>query len=539
MSALLALAPLAPVAMLVAMTFPSARARIGSLLWLAPLPALCVAILAPGIPPLVADANGLRLTLLLDPPGAVLLGAAALLWSAAGLYAQTYLRDTPGATRFAGWWLLTLSGSLGVFVAGDLVSFYLTFAVASLAGFGLVVQDGTPAARRAGALYLLLAVLGEIALLFAFALLAAATPGDSLAIGDTIAPLSAGGGQNITALLLVIGFGMKMGLVPLHVWLPIAHPAAPMPASAVLSGAIIKAGVIGLIRFLPETSAPLGWGVVLAAIGFLTAYWGVAMGLTQRNPKTVLAYSSVSQMGVVAAAVGMGIVQSIEGTSLHAAFYALHHTLAKGALFLGVGVALAAGAQARLLVVPLALVLALGFGGLPPTGGALAKAAVKDELGAGVVAWLAALSALGSTVLMLHFVQRVWVAAREAPSAAVAPGLVVPWLGLGCAALVLPWFLPGILAVDAEAKIWEPASVAPVLAGIVLALAWRRWGGAVPAVPEGDLITFLQRGARPRRVAEDAVARFEKRFLAWPSAGVALLAILLALLGAMAAATVR
>lgn len=537
MSALLAIAPLVPLAMLFAMAFQAARARIGGLLWAAPLPALAVALLSPHIPPLVSHANGLRLTLLLDPAGALLLGAAALLWSAAGYYTRSYLRGTPNEARFAAWWLLTQSGSLGVFLAGDLVSFYLTFAVVSLAGFGLVVQDGTPTARRAGSLYLLLAVLGEIALLFAFALLAAATPDGSLAIADAIEPLATGGGQHITVLLLVIGFGMKMGLVPLHVWLPIAHPAAPMPASAVLSGAIIKAGVIGLIRFLPETAAQPGWGVALAAIGFLTAYWGVAMGLTQRNPKTVLAYSSVSQMGVVAAVIGMGIAQSIEGTSLHAAFYAMHHVLAKGALFLGVGVALMAGPRARLLVLPLALALALSFGGLPPTGGALAKAAVKDELSAGIVAWCAALSAVGSTMLMLHFVNRVWIAAREAPAASVARGLLVPWIGLGVAALLLPWLVAEEAAAGAAAKIWVPAAMMPVLAGIALSFAWRRWGERVPAVPEGDVVVFVRHGAGPRLALERLIIRFEKRFLDWPAAGLALLVIVVALLAAMTAAT--
>jgi formate hydrogenlyase subunit 3/multisubunit Na+/H+ antiporter MnhD subunit len=534
-SALLAIAPLAPLAMLFAMALPAARVRIGGLLWAAPLPALTIALLSPHIPPLVAQANGLRLTLLLDPAGALLLGAAALLWSAAGYYTRSYLRGTPNEARFAAWWLLTQSGSIGVFVAGDLVSFYLTFAVASLAGFGLVVHDGTPTARKAGALYLLLAVLGEIALLFAFALLAAATPDDSLAIADVIVPLATGGGQNITVLLLVIGFGMKMGMVPLHIWLPIAHPAAPMPASAVLSGAIIKAGVIGLIRFLPETAAQPGWGVALAMIGFLTAYWGVAMGLTQRNPKTVLAYSSVSQMGVVAAVIGMGIAQSIEGTSLHAAFYAMHHVLAKGALFLGVGVALMAGPRARLLVLPLALALALGFGGLPPTGGAIAKAAVKDELGAGIVAWCAALSALGSTVLMLHFVNRLWIAAREAPAAAVGRGLLIPWIGLAILALLGPWLLVGVLAGGTASKIWSPSAIAPVVAGIALSFAWRRWGDHVPAMPEGDIVVLMRRGAGPRLTAEAFIARFEKVFLAWPAAGLALLAIVLALLAAMMA----
>ncbi|WP_137178814.1 complex I subunit 5 family protein [Roseomonas sp. AR75] len=532
MSFLLVLAPLAPLAMLFALAWPKVRATVQRLLWAAPLPALLVALLLGHVPPLVADAGGLRLTLLLDAPGALLLGGAALLWGAAGLYARAYLGDQP---RFAAWWLLTQSGSLGVFIAGDLGSFYLAFAVASLAGFGLVVQDGTAAAVRAGALYLFLAVLGEIALLLGFALLATAAPGDSIAIADVVPPLATYPGGHITALLLVLGFGLKMGLVPLHVWLPVAHPAAPMPASAVLSGVIVKAGVIGLIRFLPDDGAPAGWGMALTVIGFLTAYWGVAAGLTQRNPKTVLAYSTVSQMGVVGAVLGMGIVLGIADGGLHAAFYALHHMLAKGALFLGVGVALASGRESRRWVLPLALLLALGFGGLPPTGGALAKAAVKDELGAGLAAWCAALSAFGSTLLMLHFVRRVTEAAGEGHAARPAPGLLWPWLGLGGAALLLPWALLPMVGADAG-KMWSMAAIAPVLLGAALSWPWMRWADRVPALPEGDLLVLAKRGAAPREALGRAILRFEMLFRPWPAAGLSLLGVVLALIAAMAAA---
>jgi formate hydrogenlyase subunit 3/multisubunit Na+/H+ antiporter MnhD subunit len=241
-------------------------------------------------------------------------------------------------------------------------------------------------------------------------------------------------------------------------------------------------------------------------------------------------------MGVVAAVIGMGIAQSVEGTSLHAAFYAVHHVLAKGALFLGVGVALMAGPRARLLVLPLALALALGFGGLPPTGGALAKAAVKEELGTGIAAWCAALSALGSTLLMLHFVNRVWQAAREAPPGPVARAILLAWIGLATGALIGPWLLAGMLAEGAAEKLWSASALAPVLAGVALSFAWRRWGDRVPAVPEGDVLVLLRRGAGPPRAAAALVARIERVFLAWPSAGLALLAVILALLAAMLSA---
>src|SRR5215470_14672547 len=205
--------------------------------------------------------------------------------------------------------------------------------------------------------------------------------------------------------LLILGFGLKIGLVPGHVWMPLAYTAAPIPAAAALSGAAVKAGVIGLIRFLPLGVAMPQWGEALAAAGLLSAFYGVAVGITQKDAKTVLAYSSVSQMGLLAAALGMGLAAGQAGTALEASFSAVHHVLVKGGLFLAVGVAINAGGALWRVLIPGA-VLALGLGGLPVTGGALTKLAVKTQLGAGLVGTLTTISAAGSTLLMLHFLRR-------------------------------------------------------------------------------------------------------------------------------------
>ena len=207
-----------------------------------------------------------------------------------------------------------------------------TFTLASLAAWGLVIHEGTPGTLRAGVIYLGLAVLAEICLLMAFVLLAAATPGSSLAIRDAMALLPTSPWRDATLAFLIVGFGLKIGLVPLHVWLPLAYPAAPIPAAAVISGAISKAGVIGLLRFLPLDAALPDWGAALAAAGLLSAFYGVAVGITQANPKTVLAYSSVSQMGFIATVLGMALAAGNGGATMAAAFYAAHHVLAKGAL---------------------------------------------------------------------------------------------------------------------------------------------------------------------------------------------------------------
>jgi formate hydrogenlyase subunit 3/multisubunit Na+/H+ antiporter MnhD subunit len=528
-----------PALMLAACISARIRERMLAWLWLAPVPGLAAAFVSVDGSPLTLELPLLRVMLGLDLPGAILLGVAATLWIAAGAYTRTYLRGTPHGGRFAEFWLMTLTGSLGVFIAADLASFYTLFALASLAAYGLVLHDGTPRARRASTLYLEFAIAGEVFLLMGFVLLATAMPGDDLLIGHAMAALPGSPWFAATMVLLIAGFGLKAGLVPLHVWLPIAHPAAPMPASAVLSGAIIKAGVIGLIRFMPFDAALPGWGEALATIGLVTAFYGVGAGITQANPKTVLAYSSISQMGLVATVLGMGLAVGDAHAATGVAYLAAHHVLAKGALFLAVGV-VASTSSGRLWPALLpAAVLGLGMGGLPLTGGALAKLAVKPALGYGIVGVLASLAAAGTTLLMLHFLRRL-VATAAGDRGVVAPtGLTMPWLALAAAAVAAPWALYPIATGDSlagplgAAALWS--SLWPVALGAVLFVALRRWGQHLPRVPEGDIVVMGEGASRVALIGAEAIEWAERLLRPWPSIGLSLLALTLALGAALAA----
>src|SRR6476619_7628787 len=177
-----------PLAMLCACLSRQLRHRMHLLLVLAPLPALAAACLEADGSTVVFPQALLGLTFVLDSPGAMLIGVAALLWMTAGAYAGNYLRDKPNAGGFAVWWLMTLTGNLGAFLAADLAGFYLFFTLASLSAYGLVAFDGTAEAKRAAAMYVGLAVLGEALLLMAFVLMVAAVP--SLLIGDAVASLA-------------------------------------------------------------------------------------------------------------------------------------------------------------------------------------------------------------------------------------------------------------------------------------------------------------------------------------------------------------
>jgi len=532
--ALLFAAVAAPLVMLLACASGRVRDRVPSWLALAPVPAFAAALLAPFGTTLVLPEPPFRMTLALDLPGAMLLGAAALLWIVAGAYASAHLRGDANAGRFAEWWLLTQIGNIGVFLAADLVTFYLAFSIVSLAAWGLIVHDGTPWGRRAGIVYVAFAVLGEAFLLMAFVFLASAST-NGLSIHDALSALPTSPWRDATLVLLILGFGAKIGLVPGHVWMPLAYTAAPLPAAAVLSGAAVKAGVIGFIRFLPLGVAMPEWGEALAAAGILSAFYGVVVGITQRNPKTILAYSSVSQMGLLAAALGMGLAGGDIGAVPGVSFAAAHHILAKGALFLAIGVSAAAGPRLWPVLVP-AAVVALGLGGLPLTGGMLAKLALKAQFGEGVVATLATFSAAGSTLLMLHFLRRL---AKTMPPDPVPTALTRPWLIVALAAVAFPWLLypmverEGLLAVLAPGVLW--AAAWPVLAGGVLAVGLWHWGDRLPRVPEGDVVVAGEAAMRGAAAWSEALERADGLLRQWPMAGLSLLTLAIVLGVAMLA----
>lgn len=508
------------------------RVRLPFWLVLAPLPGFLAAVTAWDTSPFSLGS----LTFRLDVPGAMLLGAGALVWMAAGAFAATALRGQPNPSRFALCWLLSLTGSLGVFFAADLWSFLLMFALASLPAYGLVVQDGSPSAQRAGAVYVGFALLAESCLLVGFVLLSLAGPEGHCGITAGVTSLTASPWKTPTLALIVAGFAMKIGLVPGHFWLPLAHPAAPAAGSAVLSGVIIKSGVIGLIRFLPLETPQPDWGLGLALAGLVTALYAVVIGITQQNPKTILAYSSVSQMGVITAMLGMGLSSGDQTAGWDAAFYAMHHALAKGALFLAVGVVAVAGVSRRWLVFWPSTLLALGMAGLPFTGGALAKIAAKNVLGSGLAGTFATISAVGTAVLMLHFLHRLLVLSRDTPRRVPPVGLLGPFLGLAVTGFLVRW---AVYLAAGVGKVTEPFSrgafwdsLWPVLLGGALALALWRWETRLPRIPAGDVAAAGPGCVRMLKGLGAGLKKLELPLRFWPVACLAMVvvAILLAVL---------
>ncbi len=337
---LLVLSPFMPLVLVVALLRQSTRELVIRLAPWAALPALMATGVTSGalldIPWLFLGAH-----LGVDEISRVFLFFTSVLWLLSGIYARSYLAEDSRRAQFFGFYLLAMSGNLGLILAQDVLIFYLFFALMSLSSYGLIVHRRDPQSIRAGRVYIYLFVLGEV-LLFA-GLVVGAWHAGSLDLNQFQETVQ---GDMVIALLF-LGFGIKAGALPLHFWLPLAHTAAPTPASAVLSGAMINAGLAGLAAVSAAGTGRVA-RMELAVYrrrawrGHLMACW---LGCFRNQPKTVLAYSSISQMGLMTFGVGLGMAAPVLWPLCLSAIliYALHHALAKGALFLGVGIAVASG----------------------------------------------------------------------------------------------------------------------------------------------------------------------------------------------------
>jgi formate hydrogenlyase subunit 3/multisubunit Na+/H+ antiporter MnhD subunit len=421
------------------------------------------------------------------------------------VYARSYLRGDPRRHRFFRFYLVAMAGNFGLILAHDILVFAASFAVMSFSAYGLITHDRDAESRRAGLIYIVLVVLGELLVFVGFVF--AAIEADSLLFEAVRVGIAHSPARALMVGLLLTGFGIKLGVVPLHSWLTLAHPVAPTPASAVLSGAMIKAGLIGWMRFLPlgETMMP-GWGKACIILGFLTAFYGIAVGLVQTNPKTVLAYSSVSQMGLVVVALGSVLTQPAAWPTVSAALalFACHHAVSKGASFLGVGVA---GGRfdavwKRALVRAGLVVPALALAGAPFTLGGVAKLGLKQATTTDAMPWgswsgvLLTASSLTTTMLMVHFLHLVWPRPRSARHE-VSAGTWLPWslLVAGVVAMIAVVHGSGVVQPAwfeiSRSVLWNsvwPIATGAGLAALVLLNEPLRTRWSRLEVPAGDIV---------------------------------------------------
>lgn len=285
-------------------------------------------------------------TFSVDALSAIFIILSAFLWVAVSIYMPKYMEHEGKAWGFQLCTILTLFAVIGIFTAGDLLTMLLFFELMTISSYFWVIHRWDKEATKAGYFYLFFSIVGGLLIALGIVLMGGAVsalPNIGSGVAAVINPKL----FSVSIAVFVAGFGIKAGMVPLHIWLPHAHSVAPTPGSALLSGLLIKIGAYGLIRiggfagFGTGLMPYMSWlGSALIGLGALTMLVGVLSALLQSNAKKLLAYHSVSQMGYIILGLGICLYLGVNGGfGLSGAIYhIINHALFKVALFLGVGI---------------------------------------------------------------------------------------------------------------------------------------------------------------------------------------------------------
>ncbi len=297
---------------------------------------------------------GVGLHFTVDMLGFIMAMTAGVLWLMVTIYTRDYMKIERHRNRFSLWMAVTFGGILGTIFAGDILTMFLFFEMMTLTSYMLVAHNQSKESMLAGNNYIYMGVAGGLSILLGIVLLYVYT--GTLEFVPLASELNELGWMKyLITMFFVLGFGVKAGMLPLHIWLPKAHPVAPTPASALLSGILIKVGAFGLLRiitsfFIPDLTVlteldPTLWqvsenlGAVIIWVGIATMTVGVFMALQQSHMKKMLAYHSISQMGYIVMGIGVAAYLGDYGAMgfTGAVFHIVNHALFKGLLFMVAG----------------------------------------------------------------------------------------------------------------------------------------------------------------------------------------------------------
>lgn len=353
----------------------------------------------------------------IDGIGAVFAVMAVIVFVCAGIFSFEYMKHEEKEKRFYGFYLIVFGILIALCVAGNLITFYLFYEMLTLSSFPLVLHNRSREAIMAGLKYLFYSLCGAYMALFGLYFLEQYGNTLTFSAGGVISAQAAsshGGILLLTAFFMILGFGVKAGMFPLHAWLTSAHPAAPAPASAVLSAVIVKAGVLGIVRvvyYVFGASFLRGSWVqnVWLILTLLTIFMGSMLAYREPLMKKRLAYSTVSQVSYILFGLAVMNGEGVTGSLLHV----LCHGFIKAALFLCVGAVIyqtgktkaqemsGIGKEMPVLMICYTIV-SLGLIGIPPFGGFISKwhlAMGALSSGISVVNWLGPAVLLVSALL--------------------------------------------------------------------------------------------------------------------------------------------
>lgn len=315
-------------------------------------------------------------------------------WALMGIFAPRYMKGHGNEKRFVVFSILTLIGTLGVFFAGDLLTLFMFFELMSMASYVWVAQEESNDALRAGDTYMAVAVIGGLVLLMGIFLLKFSVGTLDLSLlKERSLTCENRGMLHAAAFCMLFGFGAKAGAFPLHIWLPKAHPIAPAPASALLSGILTKTGVYGIILVSLCVVNEEFWGWTVMTIAIITMVVGALLAVFSTNLKRTLACSSVSQIGFILAGVGAVTIIGAEGGIGLAGslIHMINHSVIKMVLFLCAGVVyqnlhnlelnrLRGYGRKKPFLLVCFLLGALGIGGVPGFNGYISKTLIHEAM---------------------------------------------------------------------------------------------------------------------------------------------------------------
>ena len=291
---------------------------------------------------------GMGLHLRLDGFRLIYLAVAVFMWLVSGIFSIEYMAHYRNRKRYYLFFWATFAATAGVFLSADLYTTFIFFEIMSFTSYVWVAFDEKKESLRAAETYLAVAVIGGLVMLMGLFLLydlLGTLEIDRLGEAAQLAGQESGGSARLYVAggLLLFGFGAKAGCFPLHIWLPKAHPVAPAPASALLSGILTKAGIFGIIVISCQLFEADGyWGFLIASLGFVTMFVGALLALFSINLKRTLACSSISQIGFIMTGIGMACLLKSAGAgnglAVRGAFlHMVNHSLFKLVLFLCAG----------------------------------------------------------------------------------------------------------------------------------------------------------------------------------------------------------
>ena len=364
---------------------------------------------------------GMGLALELDGFRALYALVAGVMWLCTSMLSRQYFgHHYHNRNRYYIFYLMTLGATLGVFLSSDLFTTFVFFEIMSFTSYVWVAHDETPEAMRAAETYLGIAVIGGMVMLIGLFILW--TKLGTLTISELYAAAQgceSRGALWAAGLCILFGFGAKAGMFPLHVWLPKAHPVAPAPASALLSGILTKAGVFGIIaisaNIFRESRA---WGNMLLVLALLTMFGGAMLAVFSVNLKRTLACSSMSQIGFILTGIAMSCLLGHHNAlaARGALLYMVNHSLFKLILFMAAGVVYmhlhklnlndVRGFGRNKPVLHFAFLMgAFGLMGVPGFSGYVSKTLIHES----IVEYTALLQAGGQTGLALLYTLAEWI----------------------------------------------------------------------------------------------------------------------------------